>query len=91
MKYDLEFALEPERYELNDWSLMGNGDILLLCTDGLTEHSRAGEPFVPDHLEQTMRRIKQESAGTIYEAVLDDALAFATPTDDLSLVVIKRH
>jgi serine phosphatase RsbU (regulator of sigma subunit) len=79
-----------ERYELNDWSLMGTGDILLLCTDGLTEHNRAGEPYVPFRLEEMIRRVKRESARAIYEAVLEDVIAFATPTDDLSIVVIKR-
>ena len=79
-----------ERYELNDWALMGGGDILLLYTDGLAEHSRAGEPFVPFHLENTIRRAKRESARAIYDAVVENVLAFARPVDDVSLVVIKR-
>ena len=29
-----------ERYQLNEWKLMGTGDILLLYTDGLLEHAR---------------------------------------------------
>src|SRR5207248_801183 len=28
-----------ERYKLNEWKLMGAGDILLLYTDGLLEHN----------------------------------------------------
>ena len=80
-----------ERYELNDWSLMGTGDILLLCTDGLTEHSRVGEPYAPFRLEETVRRVKHEPARAIYDAVIEDAFAFAAPGDDVSLVVIKRN
>jgi len=79
-----------ERYELNDWSLMGAGDILLLYTDGLAEHSRAGEAYVPLRFEDTIRRSKHQSARAIYDAVCEDLLAFATPIDDVSLVVIKR-
>ena len=36
-----------ERYETNEWSLMGAGDILLLHTDGLVEHSRGDECVLP--------------------------------------------
>lgn len=80
-----------ERYELNDWSLMGTGDILLLCTDGLTEHSHVGEPYTPFRLEETVRRAKHEPARAIYDAVIEDAFAFAAPADDVSVVVIKRN
>jgi serine phosphatase RsbU (regulator of sigma subunit) len=61
---------------------MGTGDILLLCTDGLTEHSRAGEAYVPLHLEDTIRRVKHESARATDDAVLEDVFAFVIPTDD---------
>ena len=27
-----------EQYELTEWTLMGSGDILLLCADGVSEH-----------------------------------------------------
>jgi len=79
-----------ERYELNNWSLMGAGDILLLYTDGLAEHSRAGEAYAPLRFEDTIRRSKHQSARAIYDAVIEDLQAFATPVDDVSLVVIKR-
>jgi len=78
------------RYELNDWSLMGAGDILLLYTDGLSEHHRAGDPYAPLHFEDTVRRSKHQSAREIYDAVIEDLLAFETPADDVSVVVIKR-
>jgi serine phosphatase RsbU (regulator of sigma subunit) len=78
------------RYELNDWSLMGAGDLLLLYTDGLAEHSRGGDTYVRLCLEDTVRRSKHHSAKAIYEAIVQDLRAFATPVDDVSLVVIKR-
>jgi serine phosphatase RsbU (regulator of sigma subunit) len=77
-----------ERYKLNEWRLMGSGDILLLYTDGLLDHGD-GEYF-PKHLELKIREVKQQSAQDIFEAVKAHILAFAPPSDDISLVIIKR-
>ncbi len=79
-----------KRYETNKWTLMGSGDILLLYTDGLGEHERHGEPYVPDRLEQTIRGVKHLSATDIVHAVLEDLQQFAKPVDDVSLVAIKK-
>jgi serine phosphatase RsbU (regulator of sigma subunit) len=79
-----------DRYERNEWSLMGTGDILLLHTDGLVEHRRGDESYFPGRLEEQLRCVKQLSAAGIYDAIRDDLLAFAEPSDDISLVVIKR-
>jgi serine phosphatase RsbU (regulator of sigma subunit) len=77
-------------YEINEWSLMGRGDILLLYTDGLTEHSRGDEPYFPDRLEKTIRRVKYEAATAIFEEITQDLLGFNEPSDDISVIVIKR-
>lgn len=69
---------------------MGEGDILLLPTDGLTEHSHAGDDYFPGRLEQTLREVKHRPAAEIYEAIMADVLAFSAPSDDISLVVVKR-
>ena len=79
-----------EQYEVNEWTLMGGGDILLLCTDGLQEHQRRGDPYFPHRLEHVMRRAKHLSAADIVHTVLDDVRTFADPTDDVSLVAIKK-
>lgn len=79
-----------DAYELNEWSLMGAGDILLLHTDGLAEHSRGEENYFPGHLERTLRLVKREAAATIHAAIMGDLLAFSPPSDDISLIVIKR-
>ena len=36
-----------ERYEMNEWTLMGRGDILLMHTDGLTEHEGPNGRYFP--------------------------------------------
>jgi serine phosphatase RsbU (regulator of sigma subunit) len=79
-----------DQYEVNKWTLMGTGDILLLYTDGLKDHDRRGEPYFPGYLEATIRRTKHGSAVDIVNTVLEDVQAFANPADDLSLVVIKK-
>ena len=76
-------------YEVNEWTLMGAGDILLLHTDGLTEHARGGEFYAPGRLEQTLRQVKHQSARDIFGAIKEDLLSFSRPTDDISVVVIK--
>jgi serine phosphatase RsbU (regulator of sigma subunit) len=79
-----------EKYQLNEWQLMGAGDILLLYTDGLLEHVRGSEAYFPDRLERTVREAKHENAKSIFEAIKTDALDFAAPSDDISFVVMKR-
>lgn len=79
-----------EPYEVNKWTLMGSGDILLLYTDGLQEHMRGDEPYFPDRLEHTIRGAKHLSATDIVHTVLDDLRTFANPADDVSLVVIRK-
>ena len=78
-----------DRYETNEWWLMGAGDILLLHTDGLTEHARGDEPYFPKRLELAVRAAKHGTAREIVDAIEADIRDFAKPADDVSLVVIK--
>jgi len=78
-----------ERYEMNEWTLMGRGDILLLHTDGLSDHRTQDHAYFPDRLENVLRDVKHLGSREIYEAIKKDVLAFGHPTDDISLVVIK--
>jgi serine phosphatase RsbU (regulator of sigma subunit) len=68
---------------------MGAGDILLLHTDGLVEHSRGDEPYFPGRLEDVLRRVKDRPARQILDAIEEDLLVFNRPSDDISVVVIK--
>jgi serine phosphatase RsbU (regulator of sigma subunit) len=77
-------------YEWNEWKVMGRGDILLLSTDGLLEHSNGDTSFAPARLEQLVRDTKDGSASDIVRAITKDVLAFATPADDISVIAIKR-
>lgn len=79
------------RYTVNEVNLLGDGDILILHTDGLDEHTRDdGRGFVGDELESVVRESKHLSAHEIYEAVRERALAFAPLKDDMTVVIIKK-
>jgi serine phosphatase RsbU (regulator of sigma subunit) len=80
-----------EKYEVSEIDLMGSGDIMLLYTDGLSEHSDGAREYFPKVLEETLRASKDLSAKEIFETVKDDVLNFSVPTDDISFVVIKRN
>ena len=65
-----------EEYELNEWDLMGTGDILILFTDGLVEHHRNGEFYAPHYLEQKLHEIRDLTAKEIFYAIKEDLIAF---------------
>jgi serine phosphatase RsbU (regulator of sigma subunit) len=77
-------------FAVNEVSLMGRGDILLLQTDGLYEHADGDRPYSPQHLETAIRRVKHLPARDIVAAIHADMVSFAPPKDDVSLVVIKK-
>ena len=78
-------------YSVNEVSLMGRGDILLLYTDGISEHADAqGRLYAPEHLEGTIRRVKHLQPKDIVAAIREDSGRFSAPRDDTSLVVIKK-
>jgi serine phosphatase RsbU (regulator of sigma subunit) len=81
-----------DRYQMNEWSLMGAGDILLLLTDGLVDHGRRHEHdgYFPRQLEKKLGEVKHLGAREIFEEVRVDLQTFADLSDDVSIVVIKR-
>src|SRR5688572_26659143 len=75
-----------EDYEMNQWVLMGAGDILLLHTDGLVEHRNTDDAeYYPQRLEQKLRAVKHQTAAEIFDAIRMDLLAFGRPADDVTL------
>jgi len=79
-----------QRFAVNQVSLMGVGDILLLQTDGLHEHGHGDDLYAPRHLEESIRRVRDLPPHEIIAAVYEDMVRFAPPKDDTSLVVIKK-
>ncbi len=77
-----------KRYTVNELNLMGQGDVLLLYTDGLLEPL---SPYTQEQLERSVSRAKDGSAQQICETIVRERCAAAQHYDDLSLVVIKYH
>ena len=78
------------KYAVNEIRLLGEGDILLLYTDGFTEQGEGTLNFFETHLEQILRENKEHDARGIYSAIMDGLQAFSPPEDDLTLAVIKK-
>jgi serine phosphatase RsbU (regulator of sigma subunit) len=76
-----------KRYTVNELNLMGQGDVLLLYTDGLVDPF---SPYTQKHLERAVSSARDSGAQEICEAILEERRAVAEQTDDLSLVVIKH-
>ena len=75
-----------KRYTVNELNLMGQGDVLLLYTDGFIDPFSS---FAPEQLERAVSCARDGTAKEICEAIMGDRNAAAEQTDDLSLVVIK--
>ena len=80
-----------DHYQMNEWLLMGAGDILVMYTDGLAEHSRGDAGYFPGRLEEKLREVKGRTARQIFDAIEADVRAFGEPADDISLVIVKRR
>ena len=91
-KDDADIKLFPsvlgykEQYTTNELNLMGQGDVLLLFTDGLTDPFSA---YTQGQLERAVSRAKDGTAEEICKAILADHSASCIAADDISLVVIK--
>jgi serine phosphatase RsbU (regulator of sigma subunit) len=76
------------RYEVNEINLLAAGDVLLLHTDGLSEH--ADGTFFPARVEPLLATCggasAEEIAKRLRRALLDEAPAH----DDITVVVLKK-
>ena len=81
-----------QKYTVNEINLMGRGDILVLYTDGLSDHRDAqGNRYFPGRLEEILRANKARPAREIFDRIKADMLAFnPSPEDDVTVVIIKK-
>jgi serine phosphatase RsbU (regulator of sigma subunit) len=73
---------------VNEIELLGAGDILILATDGLTEHGDGA--YLTDELPRLLARVQDLPASDIAGQLKESIPAFAAPFDDVTAVVIKR-
>ena len=83
-------AITKERYTVNEINLLGDGDIMLLYTDGLLEHHDGTALFTETRLEPVLRQAKSGTAREIYESLRNAMHAFAPLSDDVTIAVIKK-
>lgn len=74
-------------FEVNEIDLLGKGDILLLYTDGFSEHAEGS--YFPDEPERVLATHKDESAEEICLRLRESMIARAPQQDDASVVVVK--
>jgi len=77
-----------KHYTVNELNLMGQGDVLLLYTDGLLDPFSS---YGQEQLERAVSRARNGTAQEICLAILEDRRAAAKQTDDLSLAIVKYH
>jgi serine phosphatase RsbU (regulator of sigma subunit) len=77
-----------ESHVVNEIELLMPGDILLLATDGFTDH--AGGHFVEYELQGCLDGARDLPAAGVCDALEKAVLGYAEPEDDLTFVVIKR-
>ncbi len=82
--------ITKDRYSVNEINLLGQGDIMLLYTDGLTEHQNGDALFCDTELEQVLREAKSGTAKEIFEAIGGAMRSFAAMSDDLTIAVLKK-
>src|SRR5262249_45037874 len=67
------------------------GDVLLFCTDGLTEASRSGEQYGDGRLWEVLDRNAHRRAADVVEELMASVRAWAdSPLDDVTIVVLKQ-
>ena len=74
-------------YEVNEIDLLGGGDILLLYTDGFSEHAEGS--YFPGEPERVLAAHKDDTAEEICVRLRESMIAIAPPQDDASVVVVK--
>jgi serine phosphatase RsbU (regulator of sigma subunit) len=81
------------RYSTHEINLMGVGDVLILYTDGLTDLFPSKNNWDKDltqAIENSLVNTEGNSAKEILKKIKNEILHNHTPSDDLSLVIIKK-
>ena len=83
-------AITKDRYSVNEINLLGEGDIMLLYTDGLTDHRNGDVMFCDAELEHVLREARSGTAKDIFEAIRSAMCSFGEMSDDFTIAVIKK-
>ena len=78
------------RYEVNVLDLIGSGDMLLLCTDGVTDHIAGAMPYMGERLEEWFVKHATLPLGEIVDLLAADLSEFGPLQDDASIVIVRK-
>jgi PAS domain S-box-containing protein len=83
-------AFEGQQWK-NRTLVLGEGDLLVAYTDGITEARRDGDFFGEERLIQVVQSARGASTEEIADRVIDAVRAFAgdEPSDDLALIALR--
>jgi serine phosphatase RsbU (regulator of sigma subunit) len=90
IEYFQPVLLTKDRYEVNEINLLGQGDIMLLYTDGLTDHRNGDVMFCDTEVEHVLRQAKAGTAKDIFEAIRSAMCSFGAMSDDFTIAVVKK-
>ncbi len=80
-----------KKYQVNEMVLEHPGDMIILYTDGLLEHSDPQEnDYYPERLEEIIRIYKKEPVKDLCNFIIEDMRDFGRIEDDVSLIIIRR-
>ena len=80
-----------KRYSVNTLNVMGQGDILLLFTDGFTEQKNGELNYTLHRLEKQLIKTKHLSAKDIFYSIKEDFYYYCgDPDDDATIIIIKK-
>lgn len=81
-----------KKYEVNKIDLEHPGDMIILYTDGLLEHSDAqGNDYYPEKLEEIIRIYRKEPVKDLCKYIIEDMRDFGKIEDDVSLIIIRKE
>jgi serine phosphatase RsbU (regulator of sigma subunit) len=77
-------------YEVNVLELMAAGDMLVLCTDGVSDHGSGGMPYVGERLDEWFRARAHLPIRELADSLAVDVRDFGPLQDDASFVIVRK-
>lgn len=80
-----------EGYVVNEIQLIEKNDILIIFSDGFSEHQNIkNQKYMEKKLEKTLAKHNEKSAKNIFGIVKRELIEFSEPEDDISFIIIKK-
>ena len=84
-------SVYDDKFKINEL-LVQKGDILICGTDGMFGLEHEGNMYFPRHLEEIVKKYKNNRADEIGQAIKEDVLKFSRKLqDDTSFAIITRN